>query len=449
MPLQIPSRRDVSTSLQTYVRAALPSLDPTPERRSKIGAWVRSLASALFDWYVALKDYGDHEPFPQSARGAFLFNGWWRPVTKLDPIKAAPARGQCCVSGTANTPIPKGMRLTANSITYTVDDATAIVQQSMQIESITYLAVGKIVLVRTRAPHNLATGLHVTVASANAAAYNGTFEITVIDDQEFTYRPATAPLADPGSPLVYATWAMLTVSAGEVGTASNVGSGGTLQVLDSIPGVATTAYATYRGIQGGADDETAESYRARVLRKLGTDYGAFTGNEIVDVARTVPGVTRVWVKKATLFGAENGVNEGQVKVAFLRDNDVNPLPSSQEVMDVRTTLIRNSMTANTAEEDVIVQSPIAKWIDVRFTRITPDSVSMREAIRATLVQWFRETADYETSVTLVDLECVIKSAYDLKTRTALKSFELLAPTDTVTVGTNEFPMLRSISFGSN
>ena len=81
------------TAPNTKAPLRLPNLDPTPARRSKIGAWVKSLASALFDWYVALKDYGDHEPFPQTARGDFLYNGWWRPLTKLNPIPAAPSRG--------------------------------------------------------------------------------------------------------------------------------------------------------------------------------------------------------------------------------------------------------------------------------------------------------------------------------------------------------------------
>ena len=447
MPLNIPSRRDVSTALQTYVRSELPGLDPTPQRRSKIGAWTKSLASALFDWYVALKDYGDHEPFPQSARGDFLFNGWWRPLTKLDPIPASPARGAVVFTGMSGTAIPGGTRLSANGVTYTTESATSIVLQTVAVESVSYDAIKKLVIVTTINPHQMASGQTVTVSGSSNAAYAGQYTITATDDREFTYKLGTVPGGTvPASFVVASTWALATVAAGTTGQATNVGNGGKLTVLDAIPGVQTQATATFGGIQGGSDVETAESYRKRILQALGTDRGAFTSDEIKEVALEVPGVTRVWVRKASLFGA-NGVNEGQVKIAFMRDLDVNPIPSAQEVADVKRAIVDMTMTANTAVEDVIVLAPTPLYVDVRFSTIKPDTVTMREAITASLVQFFAEQTTFGTTVPALDYQCAIKATFDMKTRTALQSFTLSAPKADIVLTEDQIPLLRSVTFG--
>ena len=89
MPLNIPARRDVVGATQAYVREGLPELDPSTERRSFIGGLVKSLSSALHDFYVALKRYGDNEPFPQRASRAFLLSGWWVDITGLTLNPAA------------------------------------------------------------------------------------------------------------------------------------------------------------------------------------------------------------------------------------------------------------------------------------------------------------------------------------------------------------------------
>jgi uncharacterized phage protein gp47/JayE len=444
MPLNIPTRKGVSRSLDAYVRTELPSLDPTPERGSKISGWAKSLASALFDWYVALKDYADHEPFPQTARGEFLRNGWWRPLTKLDPIPAAPARGTVAVIGAAGTVIPAGTRFSANGVTFVSEAAVSIVTQPISVASMVF--DGTQVIVETTGAHLLATGMSVVVSGASPAQFNGTVTVSVTAENELTYRPTTAPLVGPATGgTILATWAAVTVEADALGRGTNVSSGGTLQLLDTISGVGSSPRATFGGIQGGADAETAEAYRARILAALGTDYGAFTGDEIEQVARTVPGVTRVWVTKATLFGA-NGVNEGQVRVAFLRDNDADPFPSAQEVADVKRAIVNTCMTAHTAEEDIIVQSPTRRPIDFTFGSITPDTVGMRAAIRAQLGQLFREGVDYGRPVTVDEYRCAIKAAYDSGRRQGLASFALAAPTGDIAVSGTELPVLGAVTF---
>ena len=448
MPLIIPTREGNSLALQTYVRRKTSELDPTPDRRSFVGALVASLASAINDWYVALKSYADKQPFPQTATGDFLMKGWWRTITKLDPIPASPARGIVAFTGIAGTTIPKNTVLQANGVAYTVESATAVLAQPVAVASLTYYPARAVAIVVTPGDHLLATGMSITVSGAPDSAYDGTYPITVTDDDELTYQPATVPGAAtaPGATIT-ATWGVATVTAGVAGQATNVSSGGLLQISDNLAGLDTTARATFGGIQGGADAETAEAYRARVCTAMGSDYGAFNAAEIRDIVMSVPGVTRVWIDRATL-GGTNGVDEGQVRIAFVRDGDANPLPSAQEVADVKAKLVALSMTANTAEEDVMVQGPEPVWVDTVFAAITPDTVSMRRAVAASVELFFAESVDYGTPVSLDDLKCAIKATYDVVLRQRLASFTLATPAADIAVTQTQMAFSREIRFGA-
>lgn len=447
MPLDIPSRRQVATTLQSYVRAELPGLDPTPSRRSKIGAWIKSVASGCHDWYVALKDYGDHEPFPQSARGQFLYSGWWRPLTKLDPLPPAAARGNVVLTGIAGTPIPAGLTFSANAKSYTSQNATAIVQQSVGSNAHYDVSSGFVIVV-TPIPHEMADGLSVTVSGSSIAQLNGTFTVQIVSETSLRY----APSAVPGSSAIVsvtltATWAVAIVQADSTGAASNVSGGGTLTVTTALAGVSTTATATAGGISGGLDAESAEAYRSRILKALGTDFGAFTGDEIEIVARSVPGVTRVFVRKATIDGS-NGVYEGQVRVAFMCDGLSNPIPTAQKAADVKAAIVAHCMTANTAIEDVFVTAPTPHVVNFNFTSISPDTIGMREAVRSSLRQLFDEGVHYGESVAALDYECAIKSSVDLNRQAILRAFTLSAPSGNISIGLNEMPILGAITFGA-
>ena len=229
MPLQIPTRASVVAALQGYIRAALPSLDPTTQRRSGIGALVKSIASSQHDWFVALKDYGDKQPFPQSATGSFLTGGWWRNITKLDPLPASAAVGTVVLQGTAGTAVPAGTQLTSNGVIYTTDAATAIVSQSLNITSLVYDAPNNRVVASTASAHLLASGMTVTISGVvNDTSYNGAWAITVTDDAEFTWTPNSVPTSTPavGTMQLAATWGSVRATAGVLGVAGNLSSGG-------------------------------------------------------------------------------------------------------------------------------------------------------------------------------------------------------------------------------
>lgn len=445
MGLIIPSRRDVVAALQSYVRSYLPEADPSTERRAYIGGQVKSLGSSLHDWYVALKRFGDNEPFPQTASRPFLLNGWWRDITKLNPNAAAPARGTVVLLGTVSgTIVPAGTVLNANGVAYSTDRSAAIVTQSLRAFSLT--RSGTTAIFETPEPHHLATGMIVTVSDATETAYNGAHTITVTADNEFTFEVSGSPATPAtGSPILSGTWGTVDITATTTGQQTNVDAGGSLSSTVGISGFDGIALVIFGGLGGGTLDETTDSYRGRTIEALGTDFGMFSAAEIKIVAKTVPGVTRVWVREATL-DATNGVAEGQVRIAFMRDDDANPFPSAQEVAAVKDVIVSNIMPAHTAEEDVILESPTPLFVDFAISALSPNTASMRRSIRASLEQFFRESVDYATQIEIDDYRCAIKDAYDREGQASVKAFTLTTPTTAIAVGLNEMPRLGTIAF---
>ena len=67
-----------------------------------------------------------------------------------------------------------------------------IMKPGMNVDVIS--SVGNVVTVQTKIPHNLSTGLSVTVSGCTPTAYNGTFLITsVLDHNRFTYTAGSSP----------------------------------------------------------------------------------------------------------------------------------------------------------------------------------------------------------------------------------------------------------------
>lgn len=444
MPLEIPTRSDQVSSLQAYSRSYLPELDPTvTRRRGYIGGMIRSLGSALHDWYVKLKRYADREPFPQTATGEFLFQGWWSDITKLKPLAATGATGKVVITGTDGSILPAAAQMQGNNLNYTVNSSVGVVAQSLLIASLT--RSGTTAIAETAGEHLLATGLSLTVSGAAQTEYNGTHAITVTAANEFTYEITGSPATPAtGTILASGTWGNADITCTTKGQETNIDAGSALSIASAPVGVNSTALVTFGTIGGGTDAEDTESYRARVLEALGTDFGMFSAAEIRIVAKEIPGVTRVWVVEATDTGS-NGVLPGQVKIYFMRDLDANPFPSGIEVETVRTHIIDTCKPAHTVDEDVMVDSPTRLDVDFPFTSITPDTASMRVAIKAALSQFFAESVDLGSDILEDDYRCAIKGTFDSERRQTLTSFVLGISGD-IAVANDELPFLGDVTF---
>lgn len=460
MPLPIPTRDAEVKKLQAYVRRELRQLDPTvTRRRGFIGGFVRSIGSALHDWYVSLKRYADNEPFPQTASEGFFSQGWWVDITNLQRLTATAARGRIVLTGVDGTVVPEGSGLSSGGRTYTTDAAVVVTAQSLVGTSVAYKPlVGRFV---TLEPHNLATGVEATISGGVDASLNGTFALRVVDAYTLEYdleTPLSGIALEP-NPVLSATWANATITCGETGIDGNIDAIDVeLSVLTPPTGLDAVAKLTYGGVADGTDEEGLEAWRARVLEALGTDFGMFSAAEIEIVAKTVPGVSRVFVRQprrrvydadgVQVFdgvGADGYPTEGRCRIAFLRD-DADPIPTAFEVERVREVIHGLLVPAHTYPDDVEVLAPERYPLQVRFRSISPDTPGMRTSIRAAIEQHLRETATWGGVLEIEALRCAIRSAYDPETGQGLSAYELDSPTLDIPLPVDAYPVLVSITW---
>lgn len=174
------------------------------------------------------------------------------------------------------------------------------------------------------------------------------------------------------------TVAVRAISAGESG---NTNSGVTLTLTSPIAGVASVATVAVGGIGSGADAESDESLRARVLtRKRQPPHGGASFDYEV-WAKEVAGVTRAFV-----YGRYLG--PGTVGVAILADDaEDGPIPDSELVDTVQDYIeARRPVTA-----DVTVFAPVAKLMNCTI-HVSPATEAVKAAVEAELTDMLRRDA---------------------------------------------------------
>ena len=132
-----------------------------------------------------------------------------------------------------------------------------------------------------RKPPSLASGTVVfTVLEEGATVPEGTL---LQADNEAVYETTSAVSEGKAS-----------VRALTAGTAGNVSAGDTLVLVSPIEGISSEC-KTAEGISGGADEETDESLRARLLSRVREPPHAGTAADYKAWALEIEGVTRAWV----------------------------------------------------------------------------------------------------------------------------------------------------------
>ena len=121
--------------------------------------------------------------------------------------------------------------------------------------------------------------------------------------------------------------ALVRVIAVETGAAGNLDAGEQLQLLSPIAGVESVAVVQTGGLTGGADAESDDALRARVLERLRQPPRGGSMADYVRWAREVPGVTRAWC-----YPMHMGI--GTVGVCFVCDAQEDPFPSEEMVQRV-------------------------------------------------------------------------------------------------------------------
>jgi len=188
------------------------------------------------------------------------------------------------------------------------------------------------------------------------------------------------------------------VTASAVGQVGNAVAASVLNLEAPIAGVNSTATVTAGALTGGADIESDDSLRARLLARIQAPPHGGASHDYVAWALEVAGVTRAWC-----YPQELGL--GTVTVRFVRDDDASPIPDAGEVAAVQAYI--DALRPVTA--DLTVVAPVAVPLDFTIS-ITPDTSAIRAAIEAELRDLLRRESEPGATILLSHIREAISLA---------------------------------------
>lgn len=176
---------------------------------------------------------------------------------------------------------------------------------------------------------------------------------------------------------------VLRVYSEKTGAATNRAAGSALSLADAalFPSIGAQAAVDEDGLGGGADIETDESLRARVLdrKRRPPQGGAYSDYE--QLARSVPGVIKAWA-----WPFANG--PGTVGVWFLFEGRPNFIPQESDVEAVRGEIEARRLI----RAGLSVQAPIPQPLDIVIDGLGRDTVEVRSRIESGIREMLLERA---------------------------------------------------------
>ena len=155
------------------------------------------------------------------------------------------------------------------------------------------------------------------------------------------------------------------------GKAGNTDDGLTMRLVSPITGLTSAGVAD--NIQGGADMEDIEVWRARIIERwYWTPQGGADGDYEV-WAKEVAGVTRAWTYR-------HWSGRGTVGVMIANSDLVNPIPDVATVASVQAYI---EPRAPVAGADIYVFAPTPRIVNFQV-RLNPDTQEVRYAVEAEL-----------------------------------------------------------------
>lgn len=220
-----------------------------------------------------------------------------------------------------------------------------------------------------RKPAAVATGSVTFTVQAGAVIPAGTL-LQALDGQQYaTTADAVVALPNATAP----------VEAVEPGAAGNRAAGENMTLVSPVVGVQSVAMAGE--MSGGADIESEDDLRARLIARIQQPPQGGCAYDYEAWALQIEGVTRAWV-----YPHELGL--GTVTVRFVRDDDASLIPDAGEVATVQAHLdVLRPVTAQ-----VSVVAPIAVPLDLTISGLTPATAAVRTAVETEIADLLRREA---------------------------------------------------------
>jgi len=448
VPLIYESFETLSEQAIAELRRQVPDIDPTIFG-SFANPYLISCAALAWSITLTIRDL-EKQLFPQTAEGEFLDR--WGAYENLERKAPSVSFGDISIGGTVSTIIPVNTILNgANGISYIATAVSTVQTIGQSITSLT--RVGSTVTATTSGDHTLASGLDVLIAGVTETDYNGTFSITVTARNQFTYTiDATPTTPATGTITLSSDYAIVNLQSQSTGQVVNLDSGAVLTLAVSISNIDNTGFAQFDGISGGADIETDDEYRVRIILSRSILEGVFTSDQVKLAALGISGNTRAFVVNPSASACSTPIagfvpSAGEVAIYILRDNDANIIPTQTVLDATKQAIIDNGrLPAQTYEGDVYVFAPNTVAVDFDFTALSPDTETMRTAVQNQLQAFFEDSIDFEEDVLEAAYLGSIQNTQDLLTGDFINSFALSTPSGNVTIASGEIAVLGDITF---
>lgn len=381
MPLNIPdSAQEVEARSKADVQRELSQSNPFL-KNSWLGAIVTAAANRIYDLYLQLSA-AIKQNFPDTATDSFLTR--WAAIWGKQRLAASQATGRAVATGTVGGSIANGTVLTTSAGSYTTTSSAVISAQS--ISSMTIERSGQIATVTTTSDHGLANNVPVTITGADQAEYNVTdAQITVTGANTFEYTVSGTPVTPAtGTILASFTAGSVPVTSDEFGSDTNLDAGTELRLQSPIVNVDDVFAVDFGAVGGGTDQETDISLRSRTLDRIQNPVAHFNEPDIIDKAKEVPGVTRVFVQAAgTVIGA------GAISTITRVGNVATvTLASPQDFQSGQTVTITGANEApyNVVEAPILVEDSVTFHYIVAGAPATPATGSISSTVTVPLGQ---------------------------------------------------------------
>lgn len=193
------------------------------------------------------------------------------------------------------------------------------------------------------------------------------------------------------------------VTAAVAGDEGNQPSGAQLSLTSPIAGVTSQATVASPGLAGGADAESDDALRERLLRAYReTPHGGAAADYIAWARAAHPDVTHAWVYPSAL-------GLGTVTVRIMTYGATASGIPTQTVIDAVQAYIdaRRPVTA-----DLTVVAPVAVALNFTIQSLSPNTQAVRDAIAAELADLLRREAEPGGTILLSRIREVISAAED-------------------------------------
>lgn len=216
------------------------------------------------------------------------------------------------------------------------------------------------------------------------------------------------------------------VQPSTAGVASNCAAGTRLTALSPTDGIASVAQVAVDGITGGADIETPDSWRARIIERRQEPADGGNDADWKQWVQEVTGKTKVWVYK-------HHMGLGTVGITFTMPDGSMPAAGDLSAVFDHLEIVRPV----TAEQ--IVFAPVVTLVDLEI-RLTPTSAATRAAIEAELADFFIREAAPSGTTPLSRVSAAISDAI------GEYSHELISPVVPITPAPGHIARLGTIDW---